>query len=478
MSLRARLLIASVTLVTLGLLTAGSATYAFLRSALIGRVDEQLQGSRGLALQALRQSERAGARSRLGPRNGPAGRRPSRAPDSTYAELRDLSGETISNESFGFGSVEALPLLPVDLPGSGASRTQPSLFTTGSIGDSDLRYRVLAAPLRNSGGTLVVAIPLTEVDQTLGRLLRVEALVTLSVVAVMGTLSFWLVRVGLRPLESMGATADAIAGGDRSRRVSPADERTEVGRLGLALNAMLDRIEAAFAAREASEERLRRFVADASHELRTPLTSIRGYAELFRQGADKKPKDLTKSMQRIEQESARMGTLVEDLLLLARLDQGRPQERLPVDLTKLIEQAIDDTRVTAPGHEVEFTLSESIFVSGDEAQLRQVVANLLSNAVLHTPEGTQVSVALRRTGETAVVEVTDDGPGMNSEIAEHVFERFFRADPARSRQRGGSGLGLSIVSSIVEAHGGEISVSSQPGAGSTFTVTLPLTKSG
>jgi len=334
----------------------------------------------------------------------------------------------------------------------------------------------MAIPVPGERGTVVVAIPLAEVDATLHRLVLVEAIVTAGVLVAMAAAATWMVRVGLRPLQKMGDTADASAGGDLSRRVEPAEPRTEVGRLGLALNSMLERIENAFAEKQASENRLRRFVADASHELRTPLTSIRGYAELFRRGADSRPHDLAKTMQRIEDESERMGKLVEELLTLARLDQGRALELQPVDLTKLAREAVEDFSAADGDHPADLDAPESIMVEADEHRLRQVLANLLSNARVHTPAGTPVHVRLGSADSRAWVEVEDEGPGLAAEDASRVFDRFFRVDPSRSRDKGGAGLGLSIASAIAEAHGGSISLRSAPGAGSTFRLELPLSK--
>jgi two-component system, OmpR family, sensor kinase len=284
-----------------------------------------------------------------------------------------------------------------------------------------------------------------------------------------------LIRRGLRPLDRMAETADAISGGDLSRRVEPDDEETEVGRLGHALNVMLGRIEASFDEQRESEERLRRFIADASHELRTPITSIRGYAELFRHGAAARPDDLERAMRRIEDEGARMGVLVEDLLLLARLDQGRPLDREPIDVGVLVGDAADDARAVDPSREITLSVpDDAVFVAGDEPRLRQVLANLLENARVHTPAGTPVEVALRRSGDEALIQVSDRGPGLSAEEAAHVFERFYRGDPSRSRSSGGTGLGLSIASAVIEAHGGRIEASSTAGEGATFTVTLPL----
>jgi two-component system OmpR family sensor kinase len=367
----------------------------------------------------------------------------------------------------------APPVLPSGLPGSDSSASTGPVTLTAKAEGGSPTYRVLATSISPGPGTFVVAIPLTEVTATVHRLVVIEVWVGVAVLLVTAGLALWLVRLGLRPLVGMGETAGAIAAGDLSRRVEPADERTEVGRLGLSLNSMLAQIEAAFEERRASEERLRRFVADASHELRTPLTSIRGYSELFRRGADSHPDDLAKSMRRIEEEASRMGVLVDDLLLLARLDQGRPLERERVDVSRIAADAVDGARVIEPDRPIDLDAPEETFVLGDESRLRQVLDNLLDNARVHTPAGSPVKVAVAGDDGAVVVSVADQGPGLEPEVASRVFERFYRGDPARSRTAGGAGLGLSIVSAIVEAHGGEVRVSSEPGHGATFEVRLP-----
>jgi two-component system OmpR family sensor kinase len=326
---------------------------------------------------------------------------------------------------------------------------------------------------RPGGGALVVGQPLTDVTETLHRLVVVEVGVTAVALAVVTGLGMWLVRLGLRPLDQIETTAAAIADGELSRRVEFDDPRTEVGRLGRALNVMLSRIEAAFAERRASEDRLRRFVADASHELRTPLAAVRAYAELFRRGADRRPDDLARAMTGIETESARMSSLVDELLLLARLDQGRPLELRPLDLTGVAEAAVDAARTVAPDRPLVLEAGRPVNVRGDSDRLRQVIDNLLANVRAHTPPETPAIVRVKQEGDAVVLEVADRGPGMDGDTAAHVFERFYRADPSRSRARGGVGLGLAIVAAIAEAHGGRATVSSTPGAGSTFRVTLP-----
>jgi two-component system OmpR family sensor kinase len=319
---------------------------------------------------------------------------------------------------------------------------------------------------------LIVAVPLTETNATLRQLLGVELVASAVVLAAAVVLALWLVRLGLKPLEDMATTADAIAAGDLSRRVAPAEKRTEVGRLGMALNGMLSQIEAAFEQRSNSEERLRRFVADASHELRTPLTSIRGYAELFRRGAEARPEDLARSMAAIETEAVRMGVLVDDLLLLARLDQGRPLEHERVDLGAVAGEAVSAARAIDPSRDVSLEIEGEVVVDGDAGRLRQVLDNLLDNARVHTPEGTPAHVRVARQGDDVVVTVSDKGPGLSPEARRRVFERFYRDDGARSRETGGAGLGLAIVAAIAEAHSGAVRVLDGDG-GAAFEVRMP-----
>jgi two-component system, OmpR family, sensor kinase len=273
----------------------------------------------------------------------------------------------------------------------------------------------------------------------------------------------------------MGHTAGAIAGGDLSRRVESTDPRTEVGRLGIALHAMLDRLERAFAERQASEDRLRRFLADASHELRTPLASIRGYAELYRMGAAREDEDVERSMRRVEDEAARMGVLVEDLLTLARLDEIAEAPHTAVRLDALTSDAVDDARATAPDREIAVVGDGESVVMGDAHQLRQVLGNLLRNALVHTPAGSPIDVSVARDGGAVRVEVRDHGPGLPSEDPSALFDRFWRAEGGRERGKAGAGLGLAIVAAIVDAHGGSVSAANAEGGGAVFAVVLPAT---
>jgi signal transduction histidine kinase len=346
------------------------------------------------------------------------------------------------------------------------------------------------------GYTLLVGADLANDEKAITRLVRIELFVGLAVLAVLGAAGYLLVRNSLRPLAAVEHTAQAIAAGDLSQRVPAGDERTEVGRLSTALNGMLSRIERAFRAQQASEEqargsetRMRRFIADASHELRTPLTSIRGFAELYRQGAVRSDEDVARLMKRIEAEGARMGLLVEDLLLLARLDQQRPLTFAPVDLAGIAGDAVHDAKAVQPARPISLHLDESLtdvpVVRGDESRLRQVVGNLVTNALTHTPVEARVTVTVGQDAddpEFLFLRVSDEGPGMDPADADRAFERFYRADASRTRGAaadeedggpGGTGLGLAIVNSLVAAHAGSVSLDTAPGRGATFLVRLP-----
>jgi two-component system OmpR family sensor kinase len=363
-----------------------------------------------------------------------------------------------------------------------------------------------------TSGTVLIAIDVTSVYRTVNALGLIDLIVSGIVLVALAIVGIAIVRSSLRPLTDIELTAEAIAAGDLSQRVPDRDPRTEVGRLGRSLNAMLAQVETAFHAREKSEaaarrseERMRQFVADASHELRTPLTAIRGYAEYYRQrggvgngarhgapagtelsladGGRLSEPDMDRIMQRVEQESARMGVLVEDMLLLARLDQQRPIERRPVDLLTLAADAVQDARMIAPRRKIELTVGRgaAFLVLGDEARLRQVISNLMSNALTHTPDGTPIDVRILAHGPdghlpvpSVTLEVADRGGGLSQEQAERVFERFYRADQARGRRTGGAGLGLAIVAALVTAHGGTTGVNTAPGGGATFWISLPL----
>jgi two-component system, OmpR family, sensor kinase len=469
-TLRLKLLVAVIVLVFAGLAVSAVVTYTSLHTFLIQRVDQQLVQAQNPMLGALNQA----AEGHGGPLPGGSN---ALLPPGTYGEVRDAAGTVVAAKTITYGpdGTPAKPDLTSPLPAMGPDGLSEA-FNVDAVGSS-VRFRartssIIFQPSRTTG-TLIVAIPLTEVTQTLHRLLGIEALVAGLVVIGLGFVSWWLVQRGLRPLEQIGVTAGAIAAGDLSQRVPQEDPRTEVGRLGVSLNAMLAQIEEAFAERKASEDRLRRFLADASHELRTPLTSIRGYAELFRRGASQRQQDLEKSMRRIEDESARMGMIVEDLLTLARLDQDRPLEYDQVDLAAIAADAAEDARTGDGEREIRVDAPGPVPVLGDEARLRQVAANLVGNAIVHTPAGTPITVRARANGENAVFEVADRGPGLSAETSDRAFEPFYRADPSRDRSTGGVGLGLAIVAAIAGAHGGRVEVAETPGGGATFRVFIP-----
>jgi two-component system OmpR family sensor kinase len=481
-SLRARLLAGMVALVAAGLAAAAVVTYEEQRSFLVDRVDQQV-GSALVPLSFQLRLDRAGAagsaalRARRAPGQLPGRRGPvlprvaANLPPGTFGEVIGSGGAIVRRRTFVYGEkAPAAPALPAHLPVTAPGRPL-RLFTVTARGGSGLRYR--AAAFTTGGDTAVVAVPLREVDQTLHRLVIVEVLVAGAVILALFALGWLVIRIGLRPLERIGRVASEIAGGNLSKRVTPADGRTEVGRLGRSLNEMLAQIEGAFEDRRRSEERLREFLADASHELRTPLASIRGYAELFRLGAVDDPETLARAMGRIEAEASRMGILVEDLLLLAQLDEPRPLRREPVALRELAEQATADARAVAPDREVQLDAREDPVVLGDPDRLRQLVSNLTRNALIHTPDGSPVQLALERRDGSAVLSVRDHGPGLPGGDCERLFARFWRSHGGRRRGPGGAGLGLPIARAIARAHGGDVTAQDAPGGGARFVVTLP-----
>jgi two-component system OmpR family sensor kinase len=452
-----------------GLLVADLATYSALQRFLIGRVDKQLYDARNSAPDFVVSELEHGDGGRQGPPPGSA------LPTGIYVEIRAPNGASVRQNFPGFGEpASARPMLPGQLDAA-TDGTSPPFTVAGTGGVS--QFRVLAETLTRgpaAGDVAVLAIPLTDVQSTLELLLLLEAIVGIVVLLALALFAWFVIGVGLRPLERMGATAKAIAAGDLSRRVEPATPRTEIGRLGLALNGMLTQIESAFAERTRSEQRLRRFVADASHELRTPLTSIRGYAELLRRGAAQPARDAALARRRIEEEAIRMSVLVDDLLLLARLDQGRPLEQAAVDLEKIARDACADAGAVARQRRITLNAAGPVMISGDDLRMRQVVANLVSNAIVHTPPDSPIEVTVSSGSGRATLAVVDHGRGLTEEEARRAFEPFYRADPGRSRDRGGAGLGLSIVAAVVGAHRGSVEVLPTAGGGATFRVELPL----
>ena len=482
-SLRARLVAGVIALAALCLIALGAIVYAQQRDFLLGQVDEQAAAAAPLVGRALDEEgvpraggDRGGPRQDFDrdgeggpgddddPRSGPpAGQS---LPPGVYAERRDADGKKLGSVTITYGQdAPSPPELPADVP-------EDETITVDAR-DGSLEYRVDSSP-SPFGGSTIVAIPLSGVDDQLDHLLLVEALVIAGALLLMAALGWWVVRLGLRPLERIGATAGKIAAGDLSQRVEPSEPATEVGRLGMSLNAMLHQIEEAFGERAASEERLRVFLADASHELRTPLASIRGYAELYRMGAARDGMEAETAMARIEQEAARMGLLVEDLLLLARLDEVRETAREPVDLAGLARDAAADARAMAPNREIELRVDGGdMRVLGEEDRLRQVVGNLTRNALVHTPDGMDIELVVARNGDQVRLEVNDRGPGLPVADGDVMFQRFWRAEPARGRGAAGAGLGLAIVDGIIRAHGGHVSAKTRPDGGASFTIALP-----
>ncbi len=348
----------------------------------------------------------------------------------------------------------------------------PAVFTAPAT-DGEVIYRVR---VQRFGDVMsVTGVPINDVQATILRLIWVEVLGSLAILAALGVVGWWVIHLGIRPVKVMTETASQIAGGDLSVRVPESAPSTESGQLAVALNRMLGRIEAATVEQAASEERLRQFVSDASHELRTPVTSIRGYAELYRIGALTSDGALDDAMRRTEQEAARIGRLVDDMLTLARTDEQRPLDAKPVPMDVLLHDTAIDARATAPGRVITIEVaSPGATILGDEDRLRQVLANVVANALVHTEPDVAITMRLDSTEHAVVIEIIDTGQGMTPDVAARVTERFFRADPSRSRHRGGSGLGLSFVDATVTAHGGHLTIDSAPGRGTTVRLSFPV----
>jgi two-component system OmpR family sensor kinase len=494
--LRIKLVASVLALTAAGLALAATITTASLQHYLIDRVDDQLATfSQGAGAghfdpdggPGSGPGPGLGGSSGEGGRGGSAGShtgsRPLPSPFYLAQFYPNGTSEGIRTAPLTSQSPPRLPLLTT----ARATTLSDHAFTVPSV-DGKSSWRVIVVVEPDGSGTVAIATSLTDVDHTVSHVILLEIAIGAGALLLIGMAGYVLISRSLRPLVSVEHTAAAIAGGDLTSRVPELPVRTEVGRLSIALNGMLSQIENAFAHEHeseqqarASEQRMRQFVADASHELRTPLTSIRGFAELYRMGAAGGDADLPRLMNRIEAEAARMGLLVEDLLLLARLDQQRPLDREPVDLLTVVTDVVHDAQVVAPDRVITLDVATSRppVVTGDESRLRQVVHNVMSNALVHTPPGTPVGVTVQ-TDDTSlatpavVVAIADRGPGIDDEHAERVFERFFRADTSRSRRGGGSGLGLSIVAGLVAAHGGTATVRARDGGGAVFAITLPL----
>ena len=462
----------------MGFIAASFATQSLLKGYLLTQVDDQLVAISeaavpriergGIAIDEDGDDERPGRG--LGRRLG-APAPLSQIPTSTSITVLGSDGAVLGGLGGNLGGASITSYLAGLLPEEVAVHGDEA-FTIAAPGPD---FRVIARPLTSPAGTFVAAQNLGELERTLARLTFLFGLIGLALLILIATASRAVIKIGLRPLEDAEKTAGEIAAGNYSARMPETDPGTEVGRLVSSLNSMLSRIEKSFAIQNESENKLRRFVADASHELRTPITAIRGFSELHRQGAVTGEKETTKLIGRIENESKRMGSLVEDLLLLARLDQSREMDSKPVDINKVVEDAVISARAAGPNHPVEFISSnDEIFTLGDEVRIHQVVANLLANARAHTPAGTPITVSLSTTDAGVEVTVADKGPGLSLEDQNRIFERFYRTDASRVRTGSdGSGLGLSIVDAVMRAHGGSVSVESAPGMGAVFTLLFP-----
>ncbi len=478
MSLQKRLVALVALLLVVGLLVADLAIYTSVRSFLYGQADNTLVQNEALGFEFLAYAEQhavAVDRASLSRHVSP----------EVYLTLLDDKGRVILRRPSGSPTrPDPAPVLTKSLPVqrvpdtgrrskvgryAGTFHPNPDAVVLASRGDPGGQYRTLAVTVPQ--GTLVTSISLNPTNDTLASLRRVELLTSLAILLAMGVLVLVVVRRGLRPLHQMAGTADAIASGDLARRVPEGRAGTEVGRLGLALNEMLTQIEGAFEEKSASEERLRQFVADASHELRTPLTSIRGYAELLARGGFSDEVGRRRALQRIEEEATRMSGLVEDLLLLAELDRGRPLRTEPVDLQQICADVVGDADAVPHGHRLRLVRGDPVVVLGDAERLAQVAHNLVRNALAHTPDGTEITVSAGVSRGMGSIEVSDNGPGIAPGEAPRVFDRFYQSDPSRSAS--GTGLGLAIVRAIAEALGGTAEVVATPGPGATLLVRIP-----
>jgi two-component system OmpR family sensor kinase len=487
----------------IALVVADFATYSALRSSLYKQDDQSLAQSSLRIDRFLNEPCQTPNSSVLGPGSPGSG-----APGASgggggggggvfgnipFIEVRTIGHQAVVGQQCPayVGSHSYSPQLPSQLGGltTQTDGTLAAYFTAGAIQGGGPAFRVQVTERTLVDVTtaatekvlIVVAEPIGDTNNTLHSLLLIELAVTAGALVLALAGGWWLVRLGLRPLEDVERTADSIAAGNLDQRVPGADSATEVGRLARALNVMLERIESAFSARLASEARLqesdrhlRQFVADASHELRTPIAAVSAYAELFERGADRHEDDLPRVFTGIRSETARMERLVNDLMILARFDEGVPLAVAPTELVGLVAEAVHTASTVGPQWPVQFTASHPVEVMGDPTRLRQVIDNLLANVRAHTPEGTAATVRVDQHGATAEIVVKDEGPGMSTDDAGRVFERFYRVDAARGRAHGGSGLGLSIVAAIVAAHGGTVFATSAPGQGLTVTVRIPV----
>ena len=469
-SLRNRLTVGVLVLSAIGFIGAGVGAQALLKNYLINQVDDQLLSVVNGTADRLDQAGIArddDDDDDRGPQAARATTPLNRVPTSISVTVLDPFGNLVGGIGGDLNSNQVTEYVKGLLPGQVAAfGSKP--FTIEAPGAD---FRVATTVLPSSLGSVIVAQSLSDFDKTTRQIGIVFLIIGGLVLLFIAFASRQVIKLSMKPLEKIEATAEKIAAGDLSARLENFEPDTEVGRLSTSLNQMLSRIEESFVARTESESKLRRFVADASHELRTPLTSIRGFAELHRQGAVPEGEKTKELISRIEKESMRMGSLVEDLLMLARIDQAREIVMADVDLSTLIKEAVTSAQVAGPEHPITSDIAHDVHTQGDSDKIYQVVTNLLANARAHTPIGTAIHVATYSADNGTFVTVADKGPGLTTEDQQHIFERFFRVDTSRQRNSSdGSGLGLSIVDEVMKAHGGSVSVSSEPGNGATFTL--------
>jgi two-component system OmpR family sensor kinase len=489
LTLRRKLIAVQVGLVAVGLAAFAVVSYRLYSHSAYQQINSQLESASPLLSQGLGGGPglpQGGNNDSDGDNgvSGPPANAGHNLPPGGFSELRTAAGLTVDEYQVRCYGSDACPIPRLPATIAAPARDGQRLFTVASS-DGSTSFRVLVRPATSfaglngpglDGAVVITAIPLTDTIRSLHHLILLDISVGAGVLILLSGAGLLIIRRGLHPLERMALTARAIARGDLSQRASPAGGKGEVGQLGLAFNSMMGEIQRAFAARDATEGRLRQFLADASHELRTPLTSIRGYAELYRMGAARHGEELDTVMARIEENAQQMGGLVEELLLLARLDQTRPPERAEVDLVVLVADACEDAAVTAPGRKLRLDAPSPVRVVGDASHLRQAITNLLMNAIRHTPDDAGIDVSVAVDGGAALIRVRDHGPGLPPEGLAHAFDRFWRAD--RSRTGTGSGLGLAIVAAVANEHGGHASVRNAPDGGAVFDIRLPIPRDG
>jgi two-component system, OmpR family, sensor kinase len=477
-SLRFRVLAGLIGIMLIAFTIIGAVTVVALNRFLLGRLDQQLMASNSRYVAAATDPhDQAGAGSGVNDGDGDG--------DDGFGDARGQAADTLGARIAG-GRIVTFGIVGRPLSGAVPTAEQRNLLNLplghsasrdlGTFGD----YRLRATTLPD-GDRLIVGLPLRPVHETLAELLTVELAVFGFVLVATLLASGWLLRLSFRPLTRITATARRVTESDLTvgdpeltERVPTPEPATEVGQLGVAFNHMLDHVEVSLLSRRDTEDRLRQFIADASHELRTPVASIRGHAESVRHLREELPPDVLQSLSRIESEAQRMGVLVDDLLLLARLDTGRSLAHEPVDLSRIVIDATSDARTVGRDHDWSLNLpKQPVVVSGDDHRLHEAVTNLLTNARTHTPPGSRVTVTMTTDGADALLIIGDNGPGIPSDVQDHVFERFYRVHPGRAPMTGSSGLGLAIVAAVVDAHGGTVSLASDPGD-TRFTIHLPL----